>query len=84
MPKNRLKLNFELESAVDRTQFITGYLAQLDFKLNEREIETISNYILWGKDARGHNAQQNGDIELKKWASVPVESLEALAETPGF
>ena len=84
MPKNRLKLNFDLESAEDRTQFVNGYLPTLDFTLSEHEIETISNYILWGKDARGKNAQQDGEIELKKWASTPVESLEALAETPGF
>ena len=84
MPKNRLKLNFELESAEDRTQFITEYLPTLDFSLSEHELDTISNYILWGKDAKGRNAQQNGEVELKKWTSTPVESLEALAETPGF
>ena len=84
MAKNRLKLNFELESAEERTQFITEYLPTLGFQLSEHEMETISNYILWGKDARGKNSQQNGEVELKKWASNPVESLEALAETPGF
>ena len=84
MPKNRLKLNFELESAEDRTQFINEYLPTLDFSLSEHELDTISNYILWGKDLKGKNAQQNGDVELKKWTSTPVESLEALAETPGF
>lgn len=84
MPKNRLKLNFELESAEDRTQFINEYLPTLDFSLSEHELDTISNYILWGKDPKGKNAQQNGDVELKKWTSTPTESLEALAETPGF
>lgn len=84
MPKNRLKLNFELESAEDRAQFVTEYMAGLNFTPNEHELETISNYILWGKDARGKNSQQNGEVELKKWTSTPVESLESLAEMPGF
>lgn len=84
MAKNRLKLNFELESAEDRTQFVNEYLSTLEFTPNESELETISNYILWGKDAKGRNVQQNGEIELKKWTSTPTESLEALAETPGF
>lgn len=84
MPKNRLKLNFELESAEDRTQFINDYLPTLDFSLSEHELDTISNYILWGKDAKGRNSQQNGEVELKKWTQTPIESLEALAETPGF
>lgn len=84
MARNRLKLNFELESAEDRTIFVNKYLSTLEFTPSESELETISNYILWGKDAKGRNAQQNGDIELKKWTSTPVESLEALAETPGF
>lgn len=84
MAKNRLKLNFELESAEDRAKFINEYLPTLDFSLSEHEIETVSNYILWGKDNKGKNSQQNGEVELKKWTSTPVESLEGLAETPGF
>lgn len=84
MPKNRLKLNFELENALDRSSFIQEYLPTLGFSLNEHEVETIANYLLWGKDQKGRNVQQSGEIELKKWASTPVESLEALAETPGF
>ena len=84
MAKNRLHLNFELESAEDRAQFVREYLANLAFDPNESELETISNYILWGKSQNGKNAQQNGEIELKKWTDSPVESLEALAESPGF
>lgn len=84
MAKNRLHLNFQLESAEDRAQFVQEYLATLGFEPNEAELETISNYILWGKSQNGKNVQQNGEVELKKWASTPVESLDALAETPGF
>lgn len=84
MPKNRLQLNFDLESAEDRTQFVQEYMAGLKFEPTEAELETISNYILWGKASNGKNAQQNGEVEIKKWADSPVESLEALAESPGF
>ena len=84
MPKNRLKLNFQLESAEDRAKFIQEYLPSLNFQPNEYELETISNYILWGKDSKGQNAQQAGFVEIKKWTADPVESLDALIETPGF
>ena len=57
MARNRLKLNFELESAEDRTNFVNKYLSTLEFTPSEPELETISNYILWGKDAKGRNAQ---------------------------
>ena len=84
MPKNRLHLNFELESDVDRAQFVQEYMEGLTFTPTEAELETISNYILWGKSSNGKNAQQEGDIEIKKWTEKPIESLEALAEAPGF
>ena len=51
---------------------------------NQDELETISNYILWGKNKNGRNIQQEGLVELKSWTRQPVESLEALLEQPGF
>lgn len=84
MAKNRLKLNFQLESAEDRAKFVQEYLPTLNFQPNEYELETISDYILWGKDSKGKNAQQAGDVEIKRWTADPVESLDALIETPGF
>ena len=84
MPKNRLQLNFQLESAADRAAFVQEYLNTIDFEPNEYELETISNYILWGKNDKGQNSQQEGIVELKKWAPQPVESLDGLIETPGF
>jgi len=84
MPRNRLHLNFELNTAEERAQFVQEYVAGLNFAPTESELETISNYILWGKSSNGKNAQQNGEIEIKKWAENPIESLEALAENPGF
>lgn len=84
MARNRLNLNFQLESAADRNEYVQEYLKKIDFVPNEKELETISNYILWGKNEKGLNAQQEGVVELKRWTAAPVESLEALMETPGF
>ena len=84
MARNRLNLNFQLESTQERAEYVRQYMAALPFTPSENELETISNYILWGKDARGRNVQQDKFIELKKWASDPVESLEGLLEQPGF
>ena len=82
--KNRLDLNFQLETAEERNKFIKEYLPTLSFTPNQDELETISNYILWGKNKTGRNIQQEGLVELKSWTRKPVESLEALLEQPGF
>ena len=84
MAKNRLQLNFQLESAADRTAFVQEYLAALPFVPTADELETISNYILWGKNEKGRNAQQERDVKIKEWAPERVESLEGLMEMPGF
>lgn len=84
MAKNRLNLNFQLESAVERNKFVVEYLQTIPFTPTADELETISNYILWGKSEKGTNAQQEGSIELKRWTAQPVESLDALLELPGF
>ena len=84
MAKNRLQLNFQLESAADRTAFVEEYLNTITFTPTAEELETISNYILWGKNEKGKNVQQEGDVKLKEWAPERVESLEGLMELPGF
>ena len=84
MSKNRLNLNFQLESAADRAEYVNTYMAALPFEPSAAELETISNYILWGKTDSGKNLQQEKVIELKKWTADPVESLEGLLEQPGF
>ena len=49
---NRLKLDFTLESAKERVDFINTYIKQFD-NLTEKEITTIEEYLLWGKDENG-------------------------------
>ena len=83
--KNRLRLDFTLQTAEERLKFVESYLPTLQFEPNEHELETLSDYLLWGKNQQGLNSQQEGDLILKEWApSANVESLESLLEIPGF
>jgi hypothetical protein len=53
---NRLRLNFALETAEERLKFLDSYLPTLKFTPNEHELETLSDYILWGKNDKGLNS----------------------------
>lgn len=58
MPTNRLALDFTLSSTADRKKFVDTYVQRPEFTrkpLTEDELETIANYILWGKDEDGLN-----------------------------
>lgn len=87
--KNRLKLDWTLSTAEDRSNFLASYLDGLPFEPTFDELETCANYALWGKDENGQNSSQNGEILLegksKTWTrEKPVESLDALLESPTF
>jgi len=84
IPTSRLKLDFSLESQIDRTNFVESYLSSISFTPSQSELETISTYILWGKNPSGLNLQSEGLAHLKDWAPTQIDSLEALAELPGF
>lgn len=90
---NRLKLDFTISSLEERTSFVDNYLIEnkeiFDIKpLTEKELETIANYILWGKDKNGKNVNQLKEIQLetrnKTWDRKKEESLDALIESPAF
>ena len=52
---NRLNLNFGLETNKERSEFLANYLERPEFQKrppSEEELETMSNYILWGKDPK--------------------------------
>ena len=62
---NRLRLDFSISSTSDRKDFVDQYVQRPEFiraPLTEDELETIANYILWGKDPDGLNATQRGEI----------------------
>ena len=90
---NRLQLDFKLVTTDERAEFLNNYLQQPQFKTKpptEDELETMGNYLLWGKDpTTGLNAKQTGliDIETKHgtWdKNSNLESLEGLMESPTF
>lgn len=90
---NRLKLDFSLNTNEERRDFLNEYLAQEQFiqrPPTADELETMGNYLLWGKDPKtGLNAQQEGlvDIDTKHgtWdKDNAVESLDGLLENPVF
>ena len=91
MAVNRLKLDFSIQTTNGRRDFVNEYVTQPQFQknpLNESELETIANYILWGKDPDGLNCTQRGEIQIetrnKTWQRDDTESLDALVESPTF
>lgn len=86
---NRLHLNWDLNLRSERTIFAQSYLETLKNPTPE-ELETISNYILWGKvsatEKDGPARLKNDGIFLEsKWnGSTPIESLDELTESPSF
>lgn len=88
--KNRLKLDFSLVTREERNAFLEKYLQQPqfdDFPPTEDELNTMGDYLLWGKDENGKNGKQLG-LGLRSkhgtWDDSPVESLDALMEQPTF
>ena len=93
MAKNRLQLDFNLETTSERNAFVQEYLQTDMFKQKaptEKELETISNYILFGKDDDGKSSVQKKEFEIKTknntWSKQKdgVESIEELMENPAF
>lgn len=82
---NRLKLDFSLESASERLDFTNKYLEEISFEPNQSELETLSNYLLWGKDEKGEAVGAEVGLSTK-WVKPDdkFESLEALSESPAF
>lgn len=88
---NRLNLDWSLITTNERSSFVNSYIMQTQFTKNpltEDELETIANYVLWGKDEDGTSVVQRKEIELETrnatWTRKAPESLDALLETPTF
>lgn len=91
MAQNRLHLDFSISGTNERKDFVDQYVQRPEFiskPLNEDELETIANYILWGKDNDGLNCTQRGEIQIetrnKTWQRDDTESLDAMMESPTF
>lgn len=92
MKSNRLHLDFSLVTNVERAEFLEQYLLQPQFikePPDEDELETMANYLLWGKNpTTGLNAKQAKICDIptrhKTWDTNEIESLEGLMEQPTF
>ena len=88
---NRLHLDFSINGTSERKDFVDQYIQRPEFilkPLTSEELETIANYILWGKDADGASLVQKGDISIETrtntWQRDDTESLDAMMESPTF
>ena len=91
MVKNRLNLNFALSTNAERVEFVEKYLELPQWKINPltaEELETIGNYILYGKDENGKNFVQKKEVQIATrygtWDRKEEESYEAMLENPAF
>ena len=84
-----LKLDWNIEESTERVAAIHRLLAS-GYTPTPTETETLSRYILWGKDSSGKTGRQQGlyiPSNSNDWAtdsSTTLESLEALLESPTF
>lgn len=90
MTLNRLRLDFSLTTREERNNFLQSYLTQqqfIDAPPTEDELNTMADYLLWGKDEKGKNGKQQGlDLKSKHgtWDESPLDSLDQLLEQPTF
>ena len=84
---NRLKLDWSLDMALERKSFVDKYINTIN-NPTEEELETIANYILWGKDSDGKSAVSRGELEIetknKTWQKKDIDSLDEMMESPTF
>lgn len=80
---NRLKLDFSLETAKERADFIDTYIVQFP-DLTQSEASTIADYLLWGKDESGDPIGKGTDLKTKWNKTNEAESLDAVLENPAL
>lgn len=82
-----VQLNFNLEKASERVDFTKGYLEENRHYSNS-DLETIANYILYGKDENGTSIVDRKEVEIKtkygSYSKKEPESLDELMESPTF
>lgn len=81
--QNRLKLDFSLESAQDRVNFINSYIVQFP-TLTQSEASTIADYLLWGKTEEGVALGADAGLETRWSKPNEAESLDAVLENPAL
>lgn len=83
-----LKLDFSLPTSKERNSLVTAYLSTVKRPPTQKELDTLSNYILFGKDADGTSSVDRGEIEIEtKYNTYRLRktvSLEELSESTSF
>ena len=84
-----LKLDFSISGSADRSAFVNDFFnANPNYKPTQSELETLSNYILYGKDSDGTSVIDRREVDIdtkyKSYAKRKAESLDELMDTPGF
>lgn len=84
-----LELDFTINSAIDRTDYVNNFVKLNPlYKFSSHELETISNYLLFGKDASGYSPVDRKliqiDTKYSSYKKKAPESLEELTENPAF
>ena len=81
----KFKLDFTIESTEERLEAIKSIPLET---LTKKDLETVTNYVLYGKDEDGTSIIQRKEIQIKpKFNSYQREnttSLDALMESPTF
>ena len=80
---NRLKLDFSLETAQERKEFIDTYIVQFP-DLTPAEASTIADYLLWGKTNEGVALGAGTGLKTKWTKTDTTESLDAVLENPAL
>ena len=80
---NRLKLDFSLETAQERKEFIDTYIVQFP-DLTPTEASTIADYLLWGKTDEGVALGAGTGLKTKWTKTNDTESLDAVLENPAL
>ena len=81
-------LDFDIYSDVDRSAAVSAELSAMTKTPTQSQLETMANYILFGKDQNGKNAVDRGEVQIQtKYSSYKrrkEESLDELTESPTF
>lgn len=84
-----LKLDFTIETSEAREKFIENYIAENGPSFTTTELETMANYILYGKDSTtGTSIVDRKEVEIdtkySTYKKKKPESLDELIESPTF
>ena len=81
-----IELDFSLQTSQERKEYVDKYITGRNF--TNKEVETMANYILYGKDIENTSPVDRKEIQIDtKYGSYKTkrpDSLEELLENPNF